>query len=561
MISMPTIIGDVLRQHPEIAFFLVLGLGYLFGKISFGGFSLGAVSGTLLAGVLVGQLNIKISGDVKQCFFMLFLFSIGFRCGPQFFRGLKKNGLSQAALAAIVAISGLLTAFVVAKLFHYDAGTAAGVIAGSMTESATIGTAGEAISNLPVSDENKKAMTSAIAVAFAVTYLIGVVGVAWFLSFLAPRIMGVDLAKECREYEEKMGVATDSRGLLSAYRRFEARAYAVTAESGLTGKPARDILPGLRVFVERVRRKGEIFNADGDTILQPGDVAALSGPRRELVNSVETVLAEVDDQDLLDVPADSVEVFVVGKAVVGRTLKDLASDPTARGIFLKRLTRNGVAMPLLPETTIENGDIVTIVGSEHNVKAVTDLIGYADRPRDVTDMVFVASGIVIGALIGLPTFSIGALEIGLSSSVGVLLGGLVWGWMRSIHPTFGRIPAPTLWIFESLGLTGFVAVVGLAAGPDFVRGIQQSGPSLVVAGLAAAILPHLIGVLVGRHVFKMHPGILLGVCAGAGTATPALAAIQETAKSPIPTLGYGISYAVGNVLLALWGSVIVALLK
>jgi putative transport protein len=199
---------------------------------------------------------------------------------------------------------------------------------------------------------------------------------------------------------------------------------------------------------------------------------------------------------------------------VGRTLKDLSNDPTARGIFLKRLSRNGVAMPLLQETTIENGDIVTIVGSESHVKAVTDLVGYADRPRDITDMVFVARGIVVGAL-----------KIGLSSSLGGLLGGLVWGWLRSVHPTFGRIPAPTLWIFESLGLTGLVAVAGLAAGPDFVAAFSKAA------------------------------------CAGAATATPALAAVQETARSPIPTLGYGISYAVGNVLLALWGSVLVALLK
>jgi putative transport protein len=124
----------------------------------------------------------------------------------------------------------------------------------------------------------------------------------------------------------------------------------------------------------------------------------------------------------------------------------------------------------------------------------------------------------------------------------------------------GRIPEATLWLFESLGLAGFIAVVGLQAGPDFVHGLAQSGLSLVVAAIVVSLVPHAIGVLTGYYVFHMHPGIVLGVCAGAGTATPALAAIQEAAQSRIPTLGYGIAYAIGNVLLALWGTVIVNLL-
>src|SRR6476660_1297592 len=141
----------VLRHHPEVTFFLVLGIGYLLGKLKLGSFSLGAVTGTLLAGVAIGQLGVQVSGEVKQCFFLLFLFSIGFRTGPQFFRGLKSDGLQQAALSAIVATTGLVVAYLVSVLFAYDAATAAGVIAGSLTESATIGTASDAIARLGMS--------------------------------------------------------------------------------------------------------------------------------------------------------------------------------------------------------------------------------------------------------------------------------------------------------------------------------------------------------------------------------------------------------------------------
>jgi len=328
----------------------------------------------------------------------------------------------------------------------------------------------------------------------------------------------------------------------------------------LLGGSAGSPIPGERIFLERLRRGPKIIEAGPDLRIQEGDVVALSGRREILIGKVEKILPEVEDRELLDVSAESLNVFVTGKGVVGRTLSELASADLAQGIFLRRILRNQTVIPILPDTRIARGDILTIVGSKGHVDEAVKLIGVADFPSDVTDMAFVSAGIVAGALVGIPAIAFGKLEIGLSLSVGVLLGGLVWGWLNSVRPMIGRIPTPTLWIFESLGLTGFVAVVGLAAGVDFVNGIRESGLTLLVAGLVTVLVPHLVGVLVGHHVFRMHPGILLGVCAGAGTATPALAAVQEAAKSAVPTLGYGVGYAVGNVLLALWGTVIVLLL-
>jgi putative transport protein len=256
-----------------------------------------------------------------------------------------------------------------------------------------------------------------------------------------------------------------------------------------------------------------------------------------------------------------VDVVVTSKAIDGRTLADLGADQSFRGIFLRRITRGGVDLGKLPDTKVHRGDVLTIVGSATSTARVAELFGIADRATDVTDMLVVATGIVAGALIGLPALNVGGVEIGLSLPVGVLLGGLVCGWLRSVRPgLFGRVPGPTLWVFESIGLTGFVAVVGLNAGPDFVQGLKASGLSLVAAGAITITASLLIGVMLGKWLFKMHPGVLLGVCAGACTATPALAAVQEAARSSVPSMGYGVAYAVGNVLLAIWGTVIVALL-
>jgi putative transport protein len=555
---------QLLQAHPEIAFFLVLGLGYLFGKVSLGSFKLGAVTGTLLAGVLVGQLGVTLPNEVKQCFFLLFLFAIGFRTGPQFFRGLKKDGLQHAALSVIVATAGLVVAYVVAKAFGYDAGTAAGLVAGSLTESATIGTAMDAIARLPAPEAARVALVNNIPVAFAVTYLVGVTGAAWFLSQLAPRIMRVDLAEECRKLEE--GTQGGAASQTSTRRAVELRGYAIDPGSQWVGRKASAIesSAGARIFVERVRRGGQLLDADVSRVLRAGDVIAVSGPREALVEMLEAPgsgLRETDDRELLELPAEIVDVVVTNVEVDGRPLAVLAGEEAARGVFLRRIARAGTTIGVLPDTKVYRGDVLTIAGTTANVTRAVEYLGVADRATDATDMLVVAVAIVAGAMIGLPALDVRGVEIGLSLPVGVLLGGLVAGWLRSVRPNmFGRIPGATLWVFESIGLTGFVAVVGLNAGPDFVTGLRASGPSLLIAGLITVMSALLVGVLVGRWVFKMHPGVLLGVCAGACTATPALAAVQEAAKSAVPSIGYGVAYAIGNVLLAIWGTVIVVLI-
>jgi putative transport protein len=563
-IGMIAWLGALLRAHPDIAFFLALAIGYFIGRLKVGHFSLGSVTGVLLAGVALGQFGVKVGGDVKQVFFLLFLFSIGYRTGPQCINGLRRGGLQQVALTAVVCVTALAACFAVARLIGYDEGTGAGLLAGAMTESATIGTAGDALSRLDIAPELRAALTNNVPIAFAVTYLVGVIGVAWFLPQIGPRIMGVDLQKACRDLELEMsGGSTLNAGILSGWRVFDLRAYRV-AEGGKAVGRAIGALEAAaadrRLFIERVRRGDTILEHAPDLVIRAGDILAVVGPRAVLVELVGPSAVEIEDRELLDMPIEEIDVYVTNSAHADRPLRDLATHKFARGVFLRSIRRQGVELPRLPDTIVQRGDIVTLQGPSHHVEAAAARLGYADRITTTTDMVFVGLGVVLGSLVGLPAILIGSVAIGLSQSVGALVGGLVFGWLRSVRPTLGRIPEATLWLFESLGLTGFIAVVGLQAGPDFVTGLAHSGPTLVVAAIVVALLPHLVGVVVGYYVFRMHPGIVLGVCAGAGTATPALAAIQETAQSRIPTLGYGVSYAVGNVLLALWGTVIVTLL-
>jgi putative transport protein len=553
---------DTLRAYPELALFLALAIGFRIGPMKVGGFSLGNVTATLLAAVLIGQAGISVPGPIKSTFFLLFLFAVGYGVGPQFFRGLSREGPKQALFSVIVLALCLVAPFACAKIAGLDMGYAVGLYAGSQTISASIGVASDQISRLDLPAEQVKAYLDAIPIGYAVTYIFGTIGSAIVLAQLGPKLIGVDLPAACAEYEKQLGggQAGQDAGVFSAYRNIEVRAYRVEAASGRTGKPVRDLFPGLRIFVERVRRGERVFDADAGTVLEPGDVVAISGPRVLLVDEVEAVVPEVEDPGLLDMPATLVDVFVRNKTVHNKTVRELADLPEMRGIYLRRITRSMVEIPVLPGTEILRGDILTIAGNVAHVNAATATLGVADRPVESTDLAVVGAGIVIGGLIGAITYVAGGLPISLSTSGGALLAGLVLGYLRTVRPTLGNIPGPALWLMNTLGLNVFIAIVGISAGPGFVSGLEQVGMSLFLWGMVATTIPLVVAVLLGHYVFKFHPAILFGVCAGVRTTTAALGMIQEAAKSKVPALGYGMPYAIGNTLLTICGMVIVLML-
>ena len=555
-------IVETLRSYPELAIFLALAVGFWIGPKKLAGFSLGSVTATLLAAVAIGQLGIAVPGPIKSTFFVLFLFAVGYGVGPQFFRGLSKDGPKQILFSVIVLALCLLVPYVCARMAGLDLGYAVGLYAGSQTISASIGVASDQINRLGLAPDQAKAYLDAIPVGYAVTYIFGTIGSAIVLAQLGPKLIGVDLPKVCAEYEKQMGggQAGVDPGVFSAYRRIEVRAYRIEAASGLTGRPVRELFPGLRIFVERVRRGDQFIDADAETVLQDGDVVSISGPRDALVEKVEAVVPEVDDRGLLDMPATMVDVFVRSKAVNGKTLRQLADEPHTRGIYLRKITRNLVEIPILPETEILRGDILTIVGSSRHVDTAAKALGHADRPVESTDLAVVSAGIVIGGLVGALTYVAGGVPISLSTSGGALLAGLLLGYLRTIHPTFGNIPGPALWLMNTLGLNVFIAIVGISAGPGFVAGLQSVGISIFLWGMVATTIPLIAAIFLGHYVFKFHPAILFGVCAGVRTTTAALGMIQEAAKSKVPALGYGMPYAIGNTLLTIFGMVIVLML-
>ena len=554
---------QTLRTYPELAVFFALAVGFAVGPRKVFGFTLGNVTATLLAGVLIGQLGITVGGPIKSAFFLMFLFAVGFGVGPQFFRGLGKEGPRQIVFSVVVLVLCLAVPVVCAIVAGLDVGYAAGLYAGSQTISAAIGVATDQIERLGYTPAQAKAYADAVPIGYAVTYIFGTIGSAIVLAQLGPKLIGVDLPAACAEYERQLGagaVGLDA-GVFSAYRAVEVRAYLVDAKSGLTGRPVRELFPGLRIFVERVRRGEALIDADADTVLLPGDAVAISGPRPVLVEQIEPHVVEIHDAALLNVPATVVDVFVTSTEHSGKTLRELADQPFARGVHVKKITRNMVEMPILPETEVLRGDILTIGGAVRHVERAVNALGFADRPLESTDLMTVAAGILIGGLVGAISFNWGGIPISLSTSGGALLAGLILGYLRTLRPTFGRIPTPALVLMNTLGLNVFIAIVGINAGPGFVAGLQQVGVSLFLWGIVATSVPMVLAVLLGHYVFKFHPAILFGVCAGVRTTTAALGMIQDAARSKVPALGYGMPYAIGNTLLTIFGMAVVLLMS
>jgi putative transport protein len=548
-----------LRQHPELAVFLTLAIGFLIGRLRLGAFRLGNVVGTLLAGVLVGQIGgIVVDPMVRIVFFDLFLFATGYKVGPQFFRGLGRQAMAQALLTVVLCGTSLATALLAARVMDYDVGTAAGLMAGAFTESTVIGTAGDAIRRLPLPESEKADLLNRIPVAYAVSYLMGTTAVVWLLSSLAPRLLRVDLRKEARDLEAGFR-GTDTAPGVSAFEEWDRRAFLIR-EGTLAGRTVREIEKGFeaqRLFVERLRRDGEIRSVGPDLQVRDGDVVAVAGRRSVLVAGAAMLGTEVADAALLAHPLVTADVVVT--KFTDRGLGEIARQ-YGHGVLLQSLVRGGQDIPFHEDTTLYRGDLLRIAGNAFDVARASEAIGYVERPSSETDVVFVGLGVLIGGLFGLLSIDVAGLPLTLTSSGGALIMGLVFGWLRSVRPTFGRIPEPALWVFDTIGLAVFIGVVGLDAGPTFVAGLKQTGPALLGVALVVCVTPHVVALLFGRYVLGMHPVILLGACAGAGTATAALRAVQDEAQSRLPVLGYTVPYAIGNILLTAWGPVIVALM-
>ncbi|MEG1379339.1 MAG: aspartate-alanine antiporter [Bacteroidales bacterium] len=561
----------VLIKYPETAVFLAVGLGFIIGRIKIGFFSLGTVASALLIGLLLGQLGMTVPGPMRSAFFLLFLFTTGYAVGPQFFQAIASSGIKQVLFDLTICIICFLSVFVIAKLAGYNAGQAGGLFAGSQTISGALGVVPETISGNPnYSQETKEAYIGFVPVVYSITYIFGAAGSAFILGILGPWLLGglSKVKQEVKEIEASMGehhVTDNSPAIFNALRPVTFRAYHVSNEwfndSGRKVSELELLLMNRedRLFVARIRHDNVLSYVKPDTLIYPEDDIVISGRREYAMNASTVIGPEIADYELLNFPAEHLPVMINKKTVAGKTVLQVLLMDYMYGVSIKKITRSGMNLRVRPGTELLTGDIIEIAGIPSDVERAAKKLGYINRPTNITDIVFLCLGIVAGVYFGSLMIKAGKIPVSLGSSGGVLLAGLFLGWLRSKRPTFGAIPDASVWLMRTLGLSMYVAIIGIAAAPSFSTSLREIGLSILLYGAIATTIPLLSGIFLGKYVFKFKSPITLGCIAGSRTSTPSLGAITDQLNSDLPTIGYSLTYAVG-VVVNLIGALLIVLL-
>ena len=553
-----------LAGQPELCVFLAVGLGYYIGQRKFGPIQLGGVCGTLLVALLLGQSGVSLSGDVKNFFFAIFIFSLGYLGGPQFFSSLNARGLRLGLLSVIEVALVLSLALAAIHIFSFDAGTAAGLIAGAATESAVIGTASEAISRLPVASATVLDLQARVATAYSLTYIFGLITIVVFTSQVAPILLRVSLKDEAAKLWEQLGGGrAGADGDQSPEgTEFTGRVFQVSAAAGRTVEDLESLI-GPEVRLEKIRRRGRQMTIRPDLKLKHGDVVLVLGRRDRLIAAGGFIGEERPAHSSLNLVVETEEFLVTGRGAAGLSLagfrEKMVAESQSGHVHISGLIRAGKSLPLLPELIMEAGDSLHLYGPPQPTAKVGALAGRPMGRGGPSNVVYLGLGIILGILIGRLSVPIGSINLSLGTGGGALLTGLIFGWFQHKNSFIPGIPPSSLEIMKDLGLSTFVACIGLSSGRQAVALVGEYGLVLPLVGVVMVLTPALVSLVFGRFVLKLDVPVLLGGIAGQQCSTPALSAVQAAAGNTTPLVGYTITYAISNVLLPLLGPIIVGL--
>ncbi|MDH2384994.1 transporter [Bradyrhizobium sp. CER78] len=551
-----------LQQNPYLLLFFVVGLAVWIGRASVKGYGLGMVAGAIVVGAGVSVLastygvKLELNNFAKSLFYYLFMYGVGLRVGPSFINSLKGDGLKFFVLALVSSVLGLTLVVIGAKLFQLPVGAAGGMLAGSQTMSAAIGSAEQAVTSgvvkLPEGMKPEEA-SGMIALSYGITYIWGTVGIILICKYL-PRWWGVDARAAAKKYEEEFGVKDLEGGGLTGYRQFGLRAYRLESP-GTIGKSIADFRktdPEYRIV--NVLRGGQQMGADTDLVLQKGDIIALGGAIEHLTEKMGLIGPEVADAKALNIPLDQAEILVTNKEVVGRTFESFRGEAVAGQLQVTKVERGGVTIPAGLKTELQRMDIVSVVGLKSAVSELGEMWGRIARTNTSTDLLTLAAGMILGFLIGLIEFPAFGAKVGLGNAGGLLLSGVIVSSVVSRLRFFGNTPNAARNVLEDLGLVVFVAIVGVNAGAGLLS--QLTGAialKIFIAGFIACTIPPFIVWAIGFHIFKINPAVLMGGVAGARSHSGPCREAAVEIQSSVPWIGFPVGYAVSGILLTIFG--------
>ncbi len=556
--SLLAFITEALQTVPGLAMFLALTIGYAIGQIRLGSIQLGGVCGTLIAALLIGQLNIQVASDVKNVFFMLFIFALGYSGGPQFFANLNAKGIQLGLFCLIEVVVVLALVLAATAALHLDPGTAAGMMAGAATESAVVGTATDAISRLALPASEISRLQGNVVTAYSITYICGLITIVIVTSQLFPLLLRVNLRDEAEKLWVQMGGKLDNEGI-SAAPTVVGRAYRVEAGASYRVSAIQTRL-GQHCSIVRVQRNGRTLALSPTLKLHRGDQVLLVGYRGSMIETASLLGSELTDTNSLTTALETYDVVLLAQDMANAPLRALKLPA---GVHVAAVRRGEAILPALPETQLQLNDILQIYdanpsGLRSSAPSLSP-IGKLLPDKLASNLGIAGLAIALGTWLGSFTLKIGGIPFSAGTGGGVLIVGLVLGWYHARRADLHTVNADALALLKDLGLAGFIAAVGLASGPQALTLIKQYGLTLPLLGIAIAILPATVSLLVGHLWLKLSAPVLLGAIAGQQCSTPALSAIQNACGNSTPLLGYTITYAISNVVLPLMGPLIVGL--
>lgn len=552
-----------LKQSPEILLFLSLAIGFWIGKFQFGKFQLGGVAGSLLAAVVLSLIGVPVDNGVKAILFALFIYAVGFESGPQFFKSLGPKSLKEILLAVFMAVCGLATVLIMAKIFQLDKGMAAGLAAGGMTQSAIIGTAGDAISRLDLPAAEIQRLQANVAIGYAVTYIFGSLGAIIICASIVPKFMGRGIRDDAlkAQAEQLKGAFQLAPGQELAMPEIVGRIYRVQQASGQTISELQSKIPN--ITIERVKRGTQFIDSSLETKLETDDIILVIGRRSSVVSIAQHIGTELESSEGMEIVMSTTDMILRNSKYINRTLGDVRANTPEylkHGIYVLGIKRNNESVPMDDNTVLHKGDVITVYGTKNDLDRMVKEGGRAISQSIKTDWVFHGIGLVVGLLIGLIVIRISNMPLTLGAGGGALLSGLFFGWLHSRNQVRGNMPLAASQLLKDLGLAGFVAAVGLQSGLQAFQTIKQSGLSLFLIGVVVTVVPLILSMLFARYVLRYdNVAVMAGALSGARSANPAFGVVLDKAGNSIPTVPFAITYALANVFLTLLGPLIVGL--
>ncbi|MCY9853096.1 aspartate:alanine exchanger family transporter [Vibrio mediterranei] len=563
---------NYLSENPFVFLFLSLAIGYPLGRITVKGVSLGTTAGTLIVGVAfaltsfsVFGLKIEEPGLVSDIFLMMFMYAIGMKVGPQFFSGLARGGLDFVVIGLIVVFSNFAIVVIGAKLMGLEPGYAAGIISGSYTVTAVMGVAQSAITSgafVPPAGMSADQVSANIAAGYAISYVLSTVLIILLIKYL-PSMFGIDPVKAGKDAEKEFSTGDDNEKLPSTFGfsdvgalPIDVRAYKVTHEE-LVGRSVQDLYKQFPdAVVLKVVRGDEVLDASENPMLQLGDVIGVRGEYSALIKEGEADIGnEVDEPRARNVDIEVADIHVGKSEHAGKTIAQLHAE-VGFGVYFKALFRQGHQQPLLPNTTVEVGDVVRIAGSQWCVEQTASQLNSVPIVEStVTETFYLALALLVGYVFGHLSVTIAGIPFALGTSAGCMLTGIVFSFLRTRNPAFGGPMSEGARSFlQDIGLNLFVAVLAATVGPKILASFQGIIViKIALLGVTAALVPPLLAWLYGLYVRKMNPAILAGACAGGRNSTPAMKGAQDATQSDMPAIGYPVPYALTSVIVLILG--------